>query len=326
MSTAAEKVTPISGAPSANVKPFYLRLAEVQGELERIGKTGVNKEQGYKFVEEAAIMDAVKPLLTERGIFMTMKQVAGSQKIEQVTYGKNDTRAFRADVDMELMLIDGYDPTVREVYAAHAYALDAGDKALQKALTSAGKYAVLRAFMISTGADLDNDGHGLGDGREVRTGNGAPAKATTKQIGFLTQLVTEAKLSDKEIGELAFHETGIRTEKLSELTVDGASKLIECVKSQAYVKILSRSQAAAPAQTPPANGQSDLPDDDPIVTEQQAQIIHGLFQRLRATDRDIAKNVSNHTRGQTTDIAKMRTSDARRLYKTLNAGIMEPAD
>lgn len=319
MNATAQKVTPIGGAPSASIKPFYLRLAEVQGELERIGKTGVNKDQGYKFVEESAIMDAVKPLLTERGIFMTMKQLAGSQKIEQITYGKNDTRAFRADVDMELQLIDGYDPAVREVYAAHAYALDAGDKALQKALTSAGKYAVLRAFMISTGDDLENDGNpGEGKGSQVKTGSGNAPKATHKQIGFLQQLIAQNALSETDVREIMAHEAGRDVVAHMDLSLEECSKVIESIKAQTYTAYLTRLHPQQPAAKPAV-------DDTAIVNAEQVKKLRDKFAELRASDADIMLNVSNYSSGGTTDIAKMRVVDATRMFQMLARGEFVPA-
>lgn len=308
MSADARKVTPIADAPSAPAIPsFYLRLAKIQGEIDRIGKTGRNKEQGYSFVEESAIMDAVKPMLLEAGIFMTMKQVANSAKVDQLVHGKNQTQFFKAEVEVELCLIDGHSDA-REVYPAHSYALDTGDKALQKALTSAGKYAVLKAFMISTGVDLDNESQERGDGREVRNGNANAPKATTKQIGFLTTLVVERKLTDKQVGDIALHETGIRTEKLSELTVDGASKLIECIKSDAYLSWVSQT---------PAESQ-----DDPIINEEQAKKLEAAFAALNASPADIAFNVRNFTKNSpeepTENIRQMRVSEAAKLWQMLN--------
>jgi ERF superfamily protein len=327
MSANAEKVTQLN--PPTTPPTFYARLSKIQSEIERIRKTGVNQQQNYKFVEEGAIMEAVKPLLAAESIFMTIKQVAGKAKVSQITYGSNNTKAFMAEVDVVMYLMDGLSDA-KEEYPAYAYAIDAGDKAFQKALTSAGKYAVLRAFMISTGVDLDNDGNPVGNAKAakpnqngaVQTGNGEKALITRKQLGYLIQLIRENALSEIDVREIITHETGRVLDRYTDLTLEEGSKVIECIKGQGYMGWLKRLHPADNA-TPPATDAKE--STEPYLTDAQAQKIVDKIHALGGNDDDLAASVDAFTNEQTSDHRKLYQSEGAKFYKNLVEGIFVKA-
>jgi hypothetical protein len=309
-----EKAAQIVEQPS-----FFARLVKIQSEIGRIVKSGVNREQNYKFVEEGAILDAVRPLLADATIFMTSGQVPGSAKVEQIVYGKNNTPGFRADIEVVFSLIDGLS-SERIEYHASAYALDSGDKALQKAYTSACKYAVLKAFMISTGVDLDKESQELadrGNGKPaVTTGNGAVPKATAKQLGFIMQLAHEYALSEADLREITARVSGRPLERLGDHTMDEAKLIIDCLKGQQYLGWLKRLQHQE-AQT---QAQPEQPIHDPIVTPAQCDKIETKFHQLGATDRDIEATVYEATGGEYSDFRMLPKSIAERLFRQLLTG------
>ena len=296
---------------------FFARLVKIQSEIGRIAKSGINQQQNYKFVEEGAILDAVRPLLADATIFMTSSQVPGSAKVQQFTYGSKDTPGFRADIEVAFSLSE------RIEYHASAYALDSGDKALQKAYTSACKYAVLKAFMISTGVDLDKESQELADrgngnrgngSGAVTTGNGAVPKATAKQLGFIMQLAHEYALSEADLREITARVAGRPLERLGDHTMDEAKLIIDCLKGQQYLGWLKR------LQHQDAQSQVATPAEDPIVTRAQCDKIETKFRQLGATDLDIEATVYEATGGEYTDFRMLPKSIAERLFRQLLTG------
>lgn len=296
---------------------FIARLVKIQQEIGRIEKSGRNTQQNYKFVEEGAILDAVRPLLADATIFMTSSQVAGSAKVQQVTYGSNNTPGFRADIEVTLSLIDGLSSERLDCNAS-AYALDSGDKALQKAYTSACKYAVIKAFMISTGVDLDKESQELANRTNgkpaVTTGNGDVPKATAKQLGFIMQLAHTNALSEVDLREITARVAGRPLERLGDHTMDEAKLIIDCIKGQHYLEWLKRLHHQE-AQTPAAQ-----PADDPIVTKAQCDKIETKFRQLGATDSDVEATVYEATGGEYTDFRMLPKSIAEKLFRQLLAG------
>lgn len=91
-------------------------------------------------------------------------------EITKIYQGKEiKQKQYRADVTMELTLINSDNPQEREVADFSAYAFDAGDKAIGKATSLAVKNGLLKMFMLES---LDKE--------EERTTEDANYKQQTK--------------------------------------------------------------------------------------------------------------------------------------------------
>lgn len=147
-----------------NPLKLHSKLAEVQGHLQTVSKTGYNKNQNYSYVTEADLLDAVRPLLSERKVSMTIGSTGNVTmgRVEQP--GNNGKVRFirTALVDMELVLSDG-ETGERVTVKGHGYGESDDDKALYKALTGGSKYLIYKCFGISTGEEPETDA-GISDG------------------------------------------------------------------------------------------------------------------------------------------------------------------
>lgn len=130
------------------------RIAAVQGELQRVAKTGhatVTTRGGssysYDYATQADLFAAVRPLLAKRGI-------AAMISCDAVHLDVQDGTAH-ATVEMSLHLRAAGDEIVLRGIGT---ATDRGDRAPYKAQTSISRYLVAQAFLIETGDDAADSG------------------------------------------------------------------------------------------------------------------------------------------------------------------------
>lgn len=149
---------------AASGPAVYSSIAAIQEELSRIGisKDGVNSQQNYKFRGIDQVYSALSPLLAKHGLCVLPRMVDCSRS-ERVSMkpGYNGGPAkesvlFYVTVTAEfdfVAVVDGSTHTVR----TYGEAMDSGDKATNKAMSAAYKYAAFMAFAIPTEGDNDAD-------------------------------------------------------------------------------------------------------------------------------------------------------------------------
>ena len=138
---------------------IYKKLAEIQGELSVVGKSGKNKFQNYDYATEGDFLEVVRPLCAEKGICISTSAIEEQTEIgrfESVNAKGQAGLTRFAVVCVQTTLTDSEDGS-SIVVVMPGYAEDTGDKALYKALTGATKYAVWKAFNLATGDDVEND-------------------------------------------------------------------------------------------------------------------------------------------------------------------------
>jgi len=144
-------------------KNIYQRMAAVTAELQTVAKNlmvETGKGKGYKAVSERDIIDAVKPLETAHGIYSYPcgRKVLESQTLEsESTYNGNTTKktTFFTRIETTYRFVNVDDPEDYIETVTFAEGIDAQDKGSGKAMTYADKYALMKAYKISTGDDPD---------------------------------------------------------------------------------------------------------------------------------------------------------------------------
>lgn len=133
----------------------YKAINAVQADLckEGIGKTSKNVQQGYQFRGIDAVYNALSPLLAKHGLCI-LPRVMSREVVERRT--KNDTALFYVTVGMEFDFVAAEDGSKHTV-TTYGEAMDSGDKATNKAMSAAYKYACMQAFSIPTEGDNDAD-------------------------------------------------------------------------------------------------------------------------------------------------------------------------
>lgn len=137
------------------VPHVYQAISSVMARLakEGIGKDRKNEQQGYKFRGIDDVYNALAPLLAESGLCILPK-VKSREVIERQT--RNGGALFYVTVDVDFHFVSVKDGSTH-VVCMSGEAMDSGDKATNKAMSAAYKYACLQAFCIPTEGDNDAD-------------------------------------------------------------------------------------------------------------------------------------------------------------------------
>lgn len=133
----------------------YKAINAVQAALSKVGisKANRNSQQGYNFRGIDDVYNALSPLLAEHGLCI-LPRVLARTVAEHAT--KSGGVLFYVTVEAEFDFVcteDGSKHTVK----TFGEAMDSGDKATNKAMSAAYKYAAMQAFAIPTEGDNDAD-------------------------------------------------------------------------------------------------------------------------------------------------------------------------
>lgn len=133
----------------------YKAINAVQGELAKTGiaKDRKNEMQGYKFRGIDEVYNALSPLLAKHGLVI-LPRVLGRETVERQTQKGN--ALFYVTVHVEFDFVAASDGSKHTV-VTYGEAMDSGDKATNKAMSAAYKYAAMQTFAIPTEGDNDAD-------------------------------------------------------------------------------------------------------------------------------------------------------------------------
>lgn len=148
-----------------NTMNIFQRVAAITSELRTVAKNlEVSTGKGsYKAVSERDILDAVKPLEEKYGVYSypVGRDILESQTLEtEKTYGGNTTKSttFFSRIKTVYRFVNVDKPDEYIETTTFAEGIDAQDKGSGKAMTYADKYALMKAYKISTGEDPDQTG------------------------------------------------------------------------------------------------------------------------------------------------------------------------
>ncbi len=140
----------------------YSAIAAVAAQMAKdgISKSRTNAQQGFKFRGIDETLNALAPVLSEHGLVVLPRMLSRELTERQ---SRNGGVLFSVVVDAEFDFVaveDGSKHTVK----TYGEAMDSGDKATNKAMSIAYKYAAFLAFCIPVegmGADADTVVHDL---------------------------------------------------------------------------------------------------------------------------------------------------------------------
>jgi hypothetical protein len=134
----------------------YKAINAVQSDL---AITGISKDRrntqgtGYSFRGVDDVLNAIAPLLAKHGLCI-LPRVLTRECVERQS--KNGGALFYITVEAEFDFVSSEDGTKHTV-KTFGEAMDSGDKATNKAMSAAYKYACFQAFSIPTEAKEDAD-------------------------------------------------------------------------------------------------------------------------------------------------------------------------
>jgi hypothetical protein len=165
----------------------YKAINKVQADLARegIAKDRNNQQQGYKFRGIDDVYNALSPLLAKHGLCV-LPRCTGRDVVERVT--AKGTAIFYVTVCAEFDFVAAEDGSKHTV-VTYGEAMDTGDKATNKAMSAAYKYACMQAFSIPTEGDNDADAQT----HEVRSRGLSEDQSTGNALGMFPA-ATQAKI------------------------------------------------------------------------------------------------------------------------------------
>lgn len=138
-----------------NPPTVYDCIVAVSADLTREGvaKTRSNQQQGYKFRGIDEVLNALSPLLAKHRLVI-LPRVLARTLVERES--KNGGALFYVTVEAEFDFVSAADGS-RHTVKTYGEAMDSADKATNKAMSAAYKYAAFQTFCIPTEGDNDAD-------------------------------------------------------------------------------------------------------------------------------------------------------------------------
>lgn len=172
---------------------IYEKLAKISAEITNVSKNlsiQAGKES-YKAVGEGDVLNAVKPLEEKYGVYSYpfKREIVDSNVFTKTkTYNGQTTETTQLfmRVKTTYRFVNTEKPDEFIDIDTYGDGVDAQDKAPGKAMTYADKYALLKAYKITTGDDPDQKGsEDIGNGKKATGANNAP---TVQQLATLKKI------------------------------------------------------------------------------------------------------------------------------------------
>lgn len=180
---------------------IYRKMNLVMLDIGAIGKDQKNQAQGFKFRGIDQFVNALYPALTKHGVFMAPRVKRFDQTLQEVTRSSGKVGVDKhVAIEMEYTFYaeDGSSVTV----SVPGEGLDSGDKATNKALSAALKYALIQTFSIPTEdmAEADLESPEIGTPKVVAKIPGTDlADARSAVIATAQALVARKKITKEAL-------------------------------------------------------------------------------------------------------------------------------
>lgn len=135
---------------------IYKAIPAIMAEIDAIGKNRNNAAQGYKFRGIDDVYNEVHPLLNKFKVFTVPEVLDASYDTVVTAKGSN---LFYSRLKMQYTFFAEDGSSIKAVVIGEG--MDSGDKASNKAMAVAHKYAIIQVFAIPTEDEKDpeNDSH-----------------------------------------------------------------------------------------------------------------------------------------------------------------------
>lgn len=210
-------------AEAAKQMNIYQAISKCMEEIGAVGKDDVNKQQGFKYRGVDAVMNAVNPALVKNHVFIVPEVL--EQQREERTSSRGSVLIYSVcKIKFTFYAEDGSSITAVTI----GEGMDSGDKATNKAMAIAFKYACFQVFCIPTEemTDPDAECHEIAQ-PEVKLATDEQLHKLNEFVDAYADMCENAKASDimKKLKEMYhFKSTG-------DISKDLADKLIEQVEA-----------------------------------------------------------------------------------------------
>lgn len=167
---------------------IYETITKVMGEIGVVGKNSKNQTQGFMFRGIDAVMNAINPALVKYKLFIVPEILEQTREERQSARGGTLIYSI-CKVKYTFYAEDGTNISATVI----GEGMDSGDKATNKAMSIAFKYACFQVFCIPTEEMVDPDK----ESHEV-----TPAKISEKDAKILEELLIKKGVNVEKTMEL----------------------------------------------------------------------------------------------------------------------------
>ena len=200
---------------------IYEAISKVMAEIGAVGKNSKNSSQGFMYRGIDAVMNAINPALVKHKVFVAPEVL--EQTREERVNSKGTVLIYSiCKIKFRFYTVDGSHVEVVTI----GEGMDSGDKATNKAMSIAFKYACFQLFCIPTEemADPDAECHEVApksnkpqeNGVESPKENNGGSPASEKQIEYIKSIINDIPAM------LAYY----KVDKIEDLTKTQASAII----------------------------------------------------------------------------------------------------
>lgn len=232
---------------------IFQKMLKITAELPSVVKgmevRGVDGKVKYFAVGEKDILDTVKPLEEKYGIYSFPFQ----REFEKMEY--KDRIAVRCKVVYRFINVDN--PTEMIDIVSYGDGIDTQDKAPGKAMTYADKYALMKAYKISTGEDPDQEAS-------------PEVMISEKQLAYLASLLEKSEtLKTHIMKHFNVNDIANLTGEQAKVAIDKAKETI----AKAMAKEEAKKAAEAAKKAKEAEKPSKPVKDDTYVDPNTGEVV-----------------------------------------------------
>lgn len=162
-------------------------IAGIMGDVDAIGKTRKNTQQGYTFRGIDDVYFSVHPLFVKHGVF-SVPRVVAERSEDRVT--KSGSSLIYRVLTIEYTFFSKDGSSVQATVIGEG--MDSGDKASNKAMSVGHKYAILQMLAIPTDEPKDP---------EIDSPEVAP-KQSTPELGEIRAIVSRLGMDEMDKAKL----------------------------------------------------------------------------------------------------------------------------
>ena len=208
---------------------IYQAIIGVMADIGAIGKDKKNAQQGFKYRGVDDVMNALQPVMVQHGLFVVPEIIDQKREERQTNRGGNLIYSV-CTVRYTFYAKDG--SSVQCVVVGEG--MDSGDKATNKAMSSAFKYACFQVFCIPTEEmkDPDAEVHTVAPREEPKI---AAATAKANEVKKLLVKISGDKTIAQQVWNEQYKQDAGDIVKMNEALIELNEKLrrIEEMKNDA---------------------------------------------------------------------------------------------
>lgn len=199
---------------------IYQSITKIMEEVPSIGKTQRNKTQGFMYRGIDDVMNALQPLLAKNKVFI-VPEILEQMREERTTSKGGNLIYSICKIKYKFYAEDG--SSVEAITIGEG--MDSGDKATNKAMAIAMKYALFQVFCIPTDEMKDPDS-------ETPEQSTKKSNTTDNQISEEDAKKVEAMMKEMGWNVEELLQKNYKISKTTDLTASQYVKILEAIKKQ----------------------------------------------------------------------------------------------